>query len=93
MGLVDPLRPAGCGRRTRPRATSSAGNGFSWLARTRLSGPGWAGQSIAEIAHACGFGSHASFSTAFRQEFGMTPREARHRALPPPADRAPGGVK
>ncbi|MFD3941818.1 AraC family transcriptional regulator [Streptomyces sp. NPDC058579] len=64
------------------------------LARTRLSSPGWAGQSIAGIAHACGFGSHASFSTAFRQEFGMTPREARHGALlPSAAGQAPGGVK
>ncbi|MFE5023374.1 AraC family transcriptional regulator [Streptomyces sp. NPDC056656] len=63
------------------------------LARTRLSSPGWAGRSIAGIAHACGFGSHASFSTAFRQEFGMTPREARHDARPAPAGQAPGGVK
>ncbi|MFD7835462.1 helix-turn-helix domain-containing protein [Streptomyces sp. NPDC059761] len=63
------------------------------LARTRLSSPGWAGQSIAGIAHACGFGSHASFSTAFRREFGVTPREARNGALPPPAGQAPGGVK
>jgi AraC-like DNA-binding protein len=48
------------------------------VARTRLSSAGWAGLSIAQIATACGFTSHASFSTAFRQEFGMTPREARN---------------
>ncbi|MFD8422712.1 AraC family transcriptional regulator [Streptomyces sp. NPDC059466] len=53
------------------------------LARTRLASANWAGHSVAQIAHSCGFGSHASFSTAFRQEFGMTPRDARHGALPP----------
>jgi AraC-like DNA-binding protein len=47
------------------------------VARTRLSSAGWAGQSVAQIAFASGFTSHASFSTAFRQEFGITPREAR----------------
>ncbi|MFI9757005.1 AraC family transcriptional regulator [Streptomyces sp. NPDC051963] len=47
------------------------------VARTRLVSAGWATYSIAEIAHSCGFGSHASFATAFRAEFGMTPREAR----------------
>ncbi|MFJ5274846.1 AraC family transcriptional regulator [Streptomyces sp. NPDC088358] len=53
------------------------------LARTRLASANWTGHSVAQIAHSCGFGSHASFSTAFRQEFGMTPRDARHGALPP----------
>ncbi|MGW2287353.1 AraC family transcriptional regulator [Streptomyces phaeochromogenes] len=47
------------------------------VARSRLAGASWATYSIAEIAHSCGFGSHASFATAFRSEFGMTPREAR----------------
>jgi len=47
------------------------------VARSRLAGASWATYSIAEIAHSCGFGSHASFATAFRAEFGMTPREAR----------------
>ncbi|MFD3310590.1 AraC family transcriptional regulator [Streptomyces sp. NPDC058694] len=47
------------------------------VARTRLAGASWATYSIAEIAHSCGFGSHASFATAFRAEFGMTPSEAR----------------
>lgn len=49
------------------------------LARTRLASASWAGHSISEIAYSCGFGSHASFSTAFRQEFGMTPRDASSR--------------
>jgi AraC-like DNA-binding protein len=47
------------------------------VARSRLAGASWATHSIAEITHSCGFGSHASFATAFRAEFGMTPREAR----------------
>lgn len=52
------------------------------LARTRLASASWAGHSIAQITYSCGFGSHASFSTAFRQEFGMTPRDARKNVLP-----------
>ncbi|MFD7312741.1 AraC family transcriptional regulator [Streptomyces sp. NPDC059883] len=48
------------------------------VARSRLVGASWATYSIAEIAHSCGFGSHASFATAFREEFGMTPRDARN---------------
>ena len=53
------------------------------LARTRLASASWAGHSVAQIAHSCGFSSHAPFSTAFRHEFGITPRQARHEALPP----------
>lgn len=47
------------------------------LARVRLSSADWAGFSIGQIADSCGFGSHAAFSTAFREEFAMTPRQAR----------------
>ncbi|MFG3365110.1 helix-turn-helix transcriptional regulator [Streptomyces sp. NPDC048156] len=47
------------------------------LARSRLAGASWKAYSIAQIAHSCGFGSHASFATAFRREFGTTPGEAR----------------
>lgn len=50
------------------------------LARTHLVGTSWSMYSIAQIAHSCGFGSHAFFATAFREEFGMTPREARYGA-------------
>lgn len=50
------------------------------IARARLAGASWAAYSIGEIAHSCGFGSHASFATAFRAEFGMTPSQARHGA-------------
>jgi AraC-like DNA-binding protein len=47
------------------------------LARTRLSSAGWAERSVAQIAYASGFTSHASFSTAFRQEYGLTPSDVR----------------
>jgi AraC-like DNA-binding protein len=53
------------------------------LARGRLAGTSWDSYSIAQIAHSCGFGSHAAFSTAFRAEFGLTPREARRGAERP----------
>ena len=55
------------------------------LARTRLASASWAGHSIAQITYSCGFGSHASFSTTFRQEFGMTPRDARRFRRTPAA--------
>ncbi|MEU9332865.1 AraC family transcriptional regulator [Streptomyces sp. NPDC048290] len=58
------------------------------LARTRLASPEWGAHSIARIAHSCGFGSHASFATAFRQEFGTTPTEARRGAGGPRPDGA-----
>ncbi|MFF1306652.1 helix-turn-helix domain-containing protein [Streptomyces sp. NPDC058307] len=47
------------------------------LARTRLAGSAWDNRSIAQVAHASGFASHASFATAYRREFGVTPRETR----------------
>lgn len=50
------------------------------LARNRLASASWADNSIAQITYSCGFNSHASFSTAFRREFGMTPRDARKSA-------------
>lgn len=51
------------------------------LARARLGSGAWATMSIAQIAVSCGFRSHSAFSTAFRTEFGMTPRETRHMQL------------
>lgn len=47
------------------------------LARSLLASPGWADRSIAQIAAASGFASHATFTTAHRQEFGETPRDYR----------------
>jgi AraC-like DNA-binding protein len=31
--------------------------------------------SITEVVYACGFGSAASFSTIFKKQFGVSPRE------------------
>jgi AraC-like DNA-binding protein len=42
-------------------------------------------RSIGDIAFSHGFASDAHFSRAFRRRFGMTPREARGTAQPPPA--------
>ena len=47
------------------------------LARTRLSAPGWDQRTVAQIAYASGFSSHAAFTTAYRREFGVTPRQTR----------------
>ncbi|GAA0243052.1 AraC family transcriptional regulator [Cryptosporangium japonicum] len=52
-------------------------------AHTRLTSPDWHHRSIAQIAYACGFASHSSFATAYRREFGRTPREARQASAPP----------
>jgi AraC-like DNA-binding protein len=51
------------------------------LARSRLANVSWAATSISQIAHACGFGSHATFATAFRQQFGRTPSDVRKDSL------------
>ncbi|GLY93720.1 helix-turn-helix domain-containing protein [Actinoplanes sp. NBRC 103695] len=47
------------------------------LARFRLASPGWDGRSIAQIAVASGFASHATFTTAYRQEYSEAPRDFR----------------
>ena len=47
------------------------------LARSRLASASWAAASVSEIAHACGFGGHAAFTTAFRRQFGRTPSDIR----------------
>ena len=38
--------------------------------------------SIAEIAHACGFGDHSAFTRAFRTAMGLTPTQYREQARP-----------
>jgi AraC-like DNA-binding protein len=47
------------------------------LAKSRLQSPDWSSASIAHIAGSCGFSTHSMFSTAFREEFGVSPRELR----------------
>ncbi|MGW0712695.1 helix-turn-helix domain-containing protein [Streptomyces sp. NPDC002643] len=49
------------------------------LARTRLSCPTFASQSIADVAASVGFSSPSAFSSAFRQHFGTSPREVRRQ--------------
>ncbi|MBF6350170.1 helix-turn-helix domain-containing protein [Nocardia flavorosea] len=53
------------------------------LAHERLTGPAFRGTSITDVAHQCGFTSATTFSTAFRQRFGITPRELRGIHLHP----------
>jgi AraC family transcriptional activator of tynA and feaB len=55
---------------------------YIWEARLRrarqnLSSPAHAGHSITEIAFSLGFSSSAHFSRAFRERFGMPPRDFR----------------
>ncbi|MBF6170952.1 helix-turn-helix domain-containing protein [Nocardia blacklockiae] len=52
------------------------------LANIRMRDPALRHRSIASIASGLGFGSASAFSTLFRQRFGVTPRDARHAALP-----------
>ena len=77
MGLVGgPHCVAMCG-------AACAGTGRAAGARSTqalLSGdgrPGKAGKRICDIAYAWGFVSEAHYSRAFRQHYGITPREAR----------------
>ena len=47
----------------------------------RLSDPRHAGSTVAAIAYASGFRDISTFNRAFRQQFGMTPSDARAPAL------------
>jgi len=62
------------------------------IARARLTSTSWAHASIAHISHASGFNSHASFSTAFRARYGITPREVRRQASSGEPSGIPGEV-
>ncbi len=46
--------------------------------RDEMADPSLAGRSITEIAHLWGFSDSQHFSRAFKQRFGMTPREYRN---------------
>jgi AraC-like DNA-binding protein len=59
------------------------------LARARLQDRHWSDVTIADIASASGFSTHSSFATAFRAEFGTTPRALRREAAAPVVPRPP----
>ncbi|MFG3252647.1 helix-turn-helix domain-containing protein [Streptomyces sp. NPDC048172] len=48
------------------------------LVRDRLRSAGCDHLTIADLAHASGFSSASALSTAFRQRYGVSPREMRH---------------
>lgn len=50
-------------------------------ARRQLANPARRDRTITEIAYASGFSSSAHFSTAFRMQYGLSPREFRSQAL------------
>lgn len=51
------------------------------LVRDRLRAPAYRHMTITELAYASGFSSASALSTAFRQRFGVCPREMRHAGL------------
>ncbi|WP_327157276.1 AraC family transcriptional regulator [Streptomyces tubercidicus] len=48
------------------------------LVRDRLRAPGYRHMTITELAYVSGFSSSSALSAAFRQRFGVCPREMRH---------------
>ncbi|MFJ6822214.1 helix-turn-helix domain-containing protein [Streptomyces niveus] len=59
------------------------------LVRDRLRAPAYRQMTITELAYASGFSSSSALSTAFRQRFGVSPREMRHAGPLSVGDRAP----
>ncbi|GAA1820974.1 AraC family transcriptional regulator [Actinomadura chokoriensis] len=53
------------------------------LVRDRLRDPLFRGVTITDLAHATGFSSASALSHAFRQRFGVSPRELRRRTARP----------
>ncbi|MCJ2050017.1 helix-turn-helix domain-containing protein [Methylobacterium sp. J-070] len=53
-------------------------------AAKRLADPGFLHLSLGALAYGCGFASQPHFSRRFKERYGMSPREYRHRALSPP---------
>lgn len=47
----------------------------------KLRDPAWSGHTLMKIAFSSGFNSAAHFTRAFRDQYGMSPREYRQRAL------------
>ena len=52
------------------------------LVRDRLRAPAYRHMTITELAYTSGFSSASALSTAFRQRFGVCPREMRHAGPP-----------
>ncbi|WP_309237255.1 helix-turn-helix domain-containing protein [Actinomadura sp. BRA 177] len=52
------------------------------LVRDRLRNPLYRHVTITDLAHATGFSSASALSHAFRQRFGVSPRELRRRTAP-----------
>jgi AraC-like DNA-binding protein len=82
-------RGLGVSRPTLYRAFAGAGGVMGYVQRrrletvhVRLSDP-METRTLADLALAYGFSSHAHFSTAFRKRFGYTPRDARLGASAP----------
>jgi AraC-like DNA-binding protein len=48
----------------------------------RLASSLWCGQTITDVAFATGFNSAPHFTRAFREHFGLTPRQYRNKYLP-----------
>ncbi|MEE1794487.1 AraC family transcriptional regulator [Streptomyces sp. BE308] len=59
------------------------------LVRDRLAAPAYRHMTITELAYASGFSSSSALSTAFRQRFGVCPREVRHAGPRPVGDTRP----
>ena len=47
----------------------------------RLADPGFLHMPLGTLAYGCGFASEAHFSRRFKERFGLSPRDYRHRAL------------
>lgn len=86
LGVADITRALGISR-TRLYAAFSPRGGIQAAIRDarldrvrhRLSAPAYKSRTVIEIAQGCGFTDYPSFSRAFRQRFGIPPREARER--------------
>ena len=93
-GLDDPdLTPArvaqteGISERYLQKLFEGTGDNFTHYLRQRrlyrtrdeLANPAHASQSVSEIAFRCGFNDAAHFSRAFRERFGLSPREFRRQ--------------
>ena len=51
------------------------------VAANRLADPGYLHMPLGTLAYACGFASQAHFSRRFKERYGLSPRDYRHRAL------------